>query len=117
MSILKTIGKLAGGVVKGAIGAVVPKSVKDLVVPPTSTAVDVETKITYQPELQNTPFAGLLKVVIRPLIVVGFSFTYLYSIYTKLPLPSLFEEILLMVLGAYMGLRTWEKIKKRSNVV
>lgn len=56
-------------------------------------------------------FSKYVTPAVRPVVVFGLSFTYIYSIFKGMILPSLFEEILLAFGLALFGGRSVEKIK------
>lgn len=61
---------------------------------------------------QNRATESVISKHIRPIVVIILNFTYVYSIIFKVPLPPMYETILLSVNMASFAGRTWEKIKK-----
>ncbi len=51
---------------------------------------------------------------IRPIVVIILNFTYVYCVVFKVPLPPMYETILMAVNLASFGGRTLEKIKKNN---
>ena len=63
---------------------------------------------------ENKTTESFLSRHIRPIVVILLNFTYVYCIIFKVPLPPMYETILVAVNLASFGGRTWEKIKKNN---